>query len=159
MEASGTGNMKLALNGALTVGTLDGANIEIQDRVHADNIFIFGLLADEVAELRRVALDGARTILPSPALSEVLRMIETGVFSPGEPQRFAVLTDALRRTDHYMAVADFDSYWQAQRNVDALWRQPGDWAAACIRNIAGMGWFSTDRAINEYARSVWRVRF
>jgi starch phosphorylase len=159
MEASGTGNMKLALNGALTVGTLDGANIEIQDRVHADNIFIFGLLADEVAGLRRAALDDTRTVLPPPALSEVLRMIETGTFSPGEPHRFAMLTDALRRTDHYMVVADFDSYWQAQRNVDALWRQPDDWATACIRNIAGMGWFSADRAINEYVRSVWRARF
>jgi starch phosphorylase len=151
--------MKLALNGALTVGTLDGANIEIQDRVHADNIFIFGLLADEAGELRRAALADSRTITPSPALSEVLRMIETGVFSPGEPQRFAMLTDSLRRTDHYLVVADFDSYWQAQRNVDALWRRPGDWAASCIRNIAGMGWFSADRAINEYARSVWRARF
>ena len=159
MEASGTGNMKLALNGALTVGTLDGANIEIQDRVHADNIFIFGLLADEVGNLRRAALDNLRTIAPSPALSEVLRMIETGVFSPGEPHRFAMLTDSLRRTDHYLVVADFDAYWQAQRNVDELWRRPGDWAASCIRNIAGMGWFSADRAINEYARSVWRARF
>jgi starch phosphorylase len=159
MEASGTGNMKLALNGALTVGTLDGANIEIQDRVHADDIFIFGLLADEVGELRRAALDDLRTIVPSPALSEVLRMIETGVFSPGEPQRFAMLTDSLRRTDHYLVVADFDAYWQAQRKVDELWRRPGDWAASCIRNIAGMGWFSADRAINEYARSVWRARF
>ena len=159
MEASGTGNMKLALNGALTVGTLDGANIEIQDRVHADNIFIFGLLADEVGELRRAALDDLRTIVPSPALSEVLRMIETGIFSPGEPQRFAMLTDSLRRTDHYLVVADFDAYWQAQRAVDELWRRPDDWAAACIRNIAGMGWFSADRAINEYARSVWRARF
>jgi glycogen phosphorylase len=79
-------------------------------------------------------------------------MIETGVFSPGEPQRFAMLTDALRRTDHYLVVADFDSYWQVQRNVDELWRRPDDWAASCIRNIAGMGWFSADRAINEYAR-------
>jgi len=159
MEASGTGNMKLALNGALTIGTLDGANIEIRDRVGADNIFIFGLLADEVAELRREALDGARTVTPSPALGEVLEMIETGVFSPGEPRRFAMLTDRLRRSDDYMVVADFEAYWQAQRTVDELWRKPDDWASACIRNIAGMGWFSADRAINEYARSVWRARF
>src|SRR5579863_6209163 len=110
MEASGTGNMKFALNGALTIGTLDGANIEICDSVGAGNIFIFGLLADEVAELRRSAFDGARTIAPSPILSEVLEMIETGIFSPGEPHRFAMLTDRLRRSDDYMAVADFDSY-------------------------------------------------
>ena len=159
MEASGTGNMKLALNGALTIGTLDGANIEIRDRVGADNLFVFGLGADEVARLRRAALDGARTIAPSPALSEVLEMIETGLFSPGEPHRFAMLTDRLRRSDDYMVVADFDSYWQAQRGVDELWRKPDAWAGACIRNIAGMGWFSADRAINEYARSVWRARF
>ena len=86
-------------------------------------------------------------------------MIETGVFSPGEPRRFAMLTDALRHSDHYMVVADFDSYWQTQREADALWRKPDAWAAMCIRNIAGMGWFSADRAINEYARLVWRASF
>jgi starch phosphorylase len=98
-------------------------------------------------------------IAPSPALSEALLMIETGFFSRDEPHRFAMLTDRLRRSDDYMVVADFDAYWQAQRAVDALWRKPADWAGACIRNIAGMGWFSADRAINEYARSVWRARF
>src|SRR5258708_11894218 len=101
MEASGTGNMKLALNGALTIGTLDGANIEIRDRVGPDNIFIFGLKADEVAELRREALDDARESVPSPPLSEVLEMIETGVFSPDEPERFGLLTEKLRRGDDY----------------------------------------------------------
>jgi starch phosphorylase len=156
MEASGTGNMKFALNGALTIGTLDGANVEIRDHVGADNFFIFGLLADEVAKLRR---DRECPIVPSPMLAEVLEMIETGVFSPGEPQRFAMLTDALRRHDPYMIVADFDAYWTAQRRVDALWQQPDEWAKACIRNIAGMGWFSADRAIGEYARTVWSARF
>src|SRR5258708_39860521 len=96
MEASGTGNMKLALNGALTIGTLDGANIEIRDRVGPDNLFIFGLTADEVAEQRRAQVEGARAITPSPALSEVLEMIETGVFSPDDPRRFAMLTDRVR---------------------------------------------------------------
>jgi starch phosphorylase len=159
MEASGTGNMKLALNGALTVGTLDGANIEIRDSVGADNIFIFGLLADEVAALRRSALDGARSITASPELAEALEMIEIGVFSPSEPDRFAMLTENLRRTDHYMTVADFGAYWQAQREVDALWAKPDQWAAACLCNIAGMGVFSADRAISEYAHSVWDARF
>ncbi len=159
MEASGTGNMKLALNGALTIGTLDGANIEIRDNVGADNIFIFGLLADEVAELRRAAQDGVRAIAPSPMLAEVLEMIETGVFSPGEPDRFAMLTRALRHGDHYMIVADFDSYWRAQRRADEMWRDQDAWSAACVRNIAGMGWFSADRAIGEYAKSVWHARF
>jgi glycogen phosphorylase len=158
MEASGTGNMKLALNGALTIGTLDGANIEIQDRVGADNIFIFGLLAEEVAQLRRDVLDGTRAIVLPPALSETLHMIETGVFSTDEPHRFAALTDSLRRSDDYMIVADFESYWETQRKADSLWRNPGGWAKACVRNIAGMEWFSADRAIKEYAKSVWRTR-
>jgi starch phosphorylase len=159
MEASGTGNMKLALNGALTIGTLDGANIEIRDGVGADNIFIFGLRADDVAELRRSAHEGRRRIAPSPALAEVLEMIETGVFSPGDTQRFRMLTDGLRYGDHYMIAADFDSYWEAQRQVDAVWREPEEWARMCIRNIAGMGWFSADRAIGDYAKSVWHARF
>jgi starch phosphorylase len=159
MEASGTGNMKLALNGALTIGTLDGANLEIRDAVGADNIFIFGLLADEVAELRQAAREGGRTIAPSPALNDVLEMIEMGVFSPGERDRFAPLTQALRNADPYMIVADFDSYWRAQRAADELWREPDAWSAACARNIAGMGWFSADRAIGEYARTVWHARF
>ncbi len=159
MEASGTGNMKLALNGALTIGTLDGANIEIRDAVGADNIFIFGLLADEVAELRRAAREGSRAIIPSAALNEVLAMIETGVFSPGERDRFQLLTQSLRHGDHYMIVADFDAYWRAQRRADELWRDPDAWAAACARNIAGMGWFSADRAIGEYAKTVWHARF
>jgi glycogen phosphorylase len=158
MEASGTGNMKLALNGALTIGTLDGANIEIRDRVGADNIFIFGLLADEVAQQRRDALHGSRAIVSPPALAEVLEMIEAGIFSPGEPHRFVMLTDRLRRSDDYMLVADFTAYWQAQRQVDALWRDPDAWVRACIHNIAGMAWFSADRAIAEYAQSVWQAR-
>ena len=159
MEASGTGNMKLALNGALTIGTLDGANIEIRDAVGADNIFIFGLLADEVAELRRAGRDGSRAIASSPALNEVLQMIEGGVFSPGERDRFQMLTQALRHGDHYMIVADFDSYWRAQRRADEMWRNQDEWSAACVRNIAGMGWFSADRAIGEYAKTVWHARF
>jgi glycogen phosphorylase len=159
MEASGTGNMKLALNGALTIGTLDGANIEIRDAVGADNIFIFGLLADEAAELRAAAREGSRTIAPSPMLGEAIEMIETGVFSPGERDRFEMLTQALRQADPYLIVADFDTYWRAQRRVDEMWREQDAWAAACARNIAGMGWFSADRAIGEYAKSVWHTRF
>ena len=157
MEASGTGNMKLALNGALTIGTLDGANLEIRDRVGADNIFIFGLLAEEVAELRRQALDDQREIAPSPMLDEVIEMIETGAFSPDEPGRFQMLCERLRKSDDYMVVADFDAYWRAQRTVDELWQRPEEWAAMCLKNIAGMEYFSADRAIREYARLVWRT--
>ncbi|MBV8778314.1 MAG: glycogen/starch/alpha-glucan family phosphorylase, partial [Alphaproteobacteria bacterium] len=154
MEASGTGNMKLALNGSLTIGTLDGANIEIRDSVGNDNIFIFGLLADEVEERRRT---GTGPIVMPPKLAEVLDMIDRGVFSPGEPERFAPLTETLRRTDRYMIAADFDSYWQAQRRVDELWSAPEAWAACCIRNIAGMGFFSADRAVAEYVSTVWNA--
>jgi starch phosphorylase len=159
MEASGTGNMKLALNGALTIGTLDGANIEIRDSVGADNIFIFGLLADEVADLRQATRDGKRAIAASPILAEVLEMIESGAFSPGAPDRFDMLTQSLRHGDHYMIATDFDSYWRAQRRADEMWRNQAEWSAACVRNIAGMGWFSADRAIGEYAKSVWQARF
>jgi len=159
MEASGTGNMKLALNGALTIGTLDGANVEIRDAVGADNIFIFGLLADEVAELRQAAREGRRKIAPSPMLKEVLETIDGGAFSPGERDRFLPLTQALRQSDPYMIVPDFDSYWRAQRRADEMWNDPDAWSAACVRNIAGMAWFSADRAIGEYAKSVWHARF
>jgi starch phosphorylase len=158
MEASGTGNMKLALNGALTVGTLDGANIEIRDAVGAGNIFIFGLLADEVAERRQAVRDGKRAIVPSAILAEVLEAIEAGVFSPGERDRFRPLIHSLRHGDHYMIVADFDAYWRAQRQADDLWRDQEAWSAACVNNIAGMGWFSADRAIGEYAKTVWHAR-
>ena len=86
-------------------------------------------------------------------------MIETGVFSPGEPDRFQMLTQSLRHGDNYMIVADFDFYWRAQRRADEMWRNPDAWSAACVRNIAGMGWFSADRAIGEYAKTVWHARF
>jgi glycogen phosphorylase len=158
MEASGTGNMKLALNGALTIGTLDGANLEIRNRVGPDNIFIFGLVAEEVAAHRRAALAGEPAPRPSPILAEAIEMIETGIFSPDEPRRFVSLTERLRRSDDYLVVADFDAYWRAQREVDALWRRPSEWAAMCLRNIAGMAWFSADRAIQEYAGKVWPAR-
>jgi starch phosphorylase len=122
-------------------------------------MFLFGLEADEVAERRRAVSEGQAAITPSPALQDVLAMIEDGVFSPGEPDRFAMLTEQLRGDDRYMVVADFYTYWQAQRRVDALWRNPGLWARACLRNIAAMGWFSADRAIEQYAKSVWRAEF
>ncbi|HTZ35807.1 MAG TPA: glycogen/starch/alpha-glucan phosphorylase, partial [Stellaceae bacterium] len=157
MEASGTGNMKLALNGALTIGTLDGANIEIRERVGAGNIFIFGLTAEQVVALRAAAREAKRVIAPPPALAEALDMIDAGAFSPGEPERFRVLTDALRRDDNYMIVADFASYWATQREADALWRHRAQWTTRSIRNIAAMGWFSADRAIREYADAVWQT--
>jgi starch phosphorylase len=157
MEASGTGNMKLALNGALTIGTLDGANIEICERVGADNIFIFGLRADEAAARRCDGWNPADGIAASPALAGAIGAIEAGVLSPGDPQRFERLTQALRRSDDYLVTADFDDYFSAQRRIDALYRRRADWAQACIMNIAGMGWFSSDRAIRSYAEAIWRT--
>jgi starch phosphorylase len=158
-EASGTGNMKLALNGALTIGTLDGANIEIRDRVGADNIFIFGLTADEAAERARNGLDGAALIAATPALAEAVAAIETGAFSGGNRERFAPLTGRLRQGDPYLVAADFAAYSTAQQDVEVLWRCPTQWAEAAIHNIAGMSWFSSDRTIAGYARDIWGIPF
>ena len=157
MEASGTGNMKLALNGALTIGTLDGANIEIREQVGGENIFIFGLRADEVAERRANRHDAAEIIAASTPLAQVIDAIASGVFSPDDPQRFDRLTQALRHADHYMVAADFEEYFVTQRRADTLYGQKEAWAKACIANIAGMGWFSSDRAIRTYAEEVWHA--
>jgi starch phosphorylase len=159
MEASGTGNMKLALNGALTIGTLDGANIEIREHVGDENIFIFGLKTHEVEERRRQGLDASAAIAGSPRLSDALAAIESGVYSPGEPHRFAALTQALRYSDYYMVTADFEDYYQTQRSVEKLWLSKAGWTRASIVNIARMAWFSSDRAIGEYAREIWNVPF
>ena len=125
MEASGTGNMKLALNGALTIGTLDGANIEIRDRVGAENIFIFGLTADEVEQRRQARFTGPRRGEPVAAPGGGHSCIRSGAFSPDDADRFATIVDALLDYDHFMVAADFDAYWTAQRAVDALYGQAG----------------------------------
>jgi glycogen phosphorylase len=157
MEASGTGNMKLALNGALTVGTLDGANIEIRELVGADNMFIFGLEAEAVAEHRRAGLDAGASIAASPVLAQVLDAIESGAFSPDQPDRYRALVNVLRYQDYFMVCADFDAYLAIQRDIAALWRQPAAWWRSSILNTAGVGWFSSDRAIGEYASKIWDV--
>ena len=157
MEASGTGNMKFALNGALTIGTLDGANIEIRDHVGADNIAIFGMNADEVVARRAQGLDANDVITRSPRLSRAIHAIETGAFSPDEPDRFASIGHALRHLDHYMVSADFDSYYDAQRAIDTRWRAGPAWTRASILNVARMAWFSADRTIREYAEDIWNV--
>ena len=156
MEASGTGNMKLGLNGALTIGTLDGANIEIRDRVGAENIFIFGLTADEIEQRRQARFEGREAAAQSPRLAEAISCIRNGAFSPDDADRFGPIVEALLDYDHFMVAADFDAYWTAQRAVDDLYGQPGWWRAA-ILNTARMGWFSSDRAVREYAEKVWNV--
>jgi len=159
MEASGTGNMKLALNGALTIGTLDGANIEIRDHVGAQNIFIFGLRAEEVEERRRAGLQANSAIASSPELAQAIEAIETGVFSPDDTDRFAALMSALRHSDYYMVAVDFAAYWSTQRSVERLWLSTSDWTRASIFNIARMAWFSSDRTVGEYAHDIWKVPF
>jgi len=156
MEASGTGNMKFALNGALTIGTLDGANIEIKDRVGDENIVIFGMTAEEVAQ-RRDGYDPRSVIDASPELRQAVEAIASGVFSPDDPDRYKGLIAGLYEHDWFMVAADFDAYHAAQRGVDARWRNEGDWNAAAIRNVARVGWFSSDRTISEYARQIWGV--
>ena len=157
MEASGTGNMKFALNGALTIGTLDGANVEIRDRVGAENITIFGLTADEVAARRAEGYDPRGYIERSPELSQALSAICSGVFSPDDPDRYKGLIGELYDHDRFMIAADFDAYAAAQREVDARWADRPAWRAAAIRNVARVGWFSSDRTIGEYARDIWNV--
>ncbi len=158
MEASGTGNMKLALNGALTIGTLDGANVEIREHVGADNIFIFGATTQEIAQKRRAGVKGADAAAASPRLTRALDAIATGVFSPDDKDRFKPLLDAVLGYDPFMVVADFDAYWEAQRKVDALWNQPDLWWRTATLNIARMGWFSSDRTIREYADEIWGAK-
>ena len=157
MEASGTGNMKLALNGALTIGTLDGANVEIRDRVGPDNIFIFGLTAEAVVARRAQGLNVHETVGHIPALFQALEAIRNGSFSPGEPGRYQSLVDNLLDHDRFMVAADFESYANAQDSVDRLWRDKPRWWRAAITNTASVGWFSSDRTIREYAAEIWHV--
>jgi len=157
MEASGTGNMKFALNGALTIGTLDGANIEIKDHVGDDNIFIFGLTAQEVEEKRANGYNPRAVIESSRELLQAVNAIAGGVFSPDDPGRYKGLMDGLYDHDWFLVAADFDSYAAAQRDVDSRWLDQKAWRASAIRNIANVGWFSSDRTIAEYAKDIWGV--
>jgi starch phosphorylase len=157
MEASGTGNMKLALNGALTIGTRDGATVEIAERVPKDTIFLFGLTAEEVAERKARGSGGWPAIAASPRLAAVLEALERGDFSPDEPDRYRDLVASLRGPDPFMVASDFEAYWAAQRRVDRLWRDPAGWTRAAILNTANMAWFSSDRTITEYATTVWNI--
>jgi starch phosphorylase len=158
MEASGTGNMKLALNGALTIGTLDGANIEIRERVGPENMFIFGLTAAEVEERRRGGIDAVADIASAPMLADVLDSIHSGVFSADDPGRYHGLVNGLRHHDYFMVAADFEAYRYAQREVAMLWRQPDEWWRKAALNTARVGWFSSDRAVGEYAQDIWNIR-
>ncbi|KQV14037.1 maltodextrin phosphorylase [Rhizobium sp. Root1203] len=157
MEASGTGNMKFGLNGALTIGTLDGANVEMRDNVGDDNIKIFGLRADEVTNLRADGHNPRAIIESSRELSQALSAISSGVFSPDDRNRYSELIDGIYAHDWFMVAADFDAYAQAQREVDQLWIDTGSWYQKTICNTARMGWFSSDRTIRQYAKEIWRA--
>jgi starch phosphorylase len=157
LEASGTGNMKLALNGALTIGTLDGANVEIRERVGEDNIFIFGLTADQVAARKQRGYDPREAIDQSPSLREVLDAVGAGVFSHDQPDRFRDLIDAMYGNDQFLVTADFDSYAACQRQVADRWHDRHAWWRASILNTARVAWFSSDRTISEYASEIWNV--
>ncbi len=158
MEASGTGNMKFALNGALTIGTLDGANIEIMEAVGRENIFIFGLTAKEVEATRAAGYDPNRRVAADAELAEALDMIGRGYFTPSEPDLFTpILDNLLRHGDYYLVTADYRACLEAQDAVNALYLDPEAWTAASIRNTANMGFFSSDRAVLEYAKNIWNI--
>ncbi len=157
MEASGTGNMKLALNGALTVGTLDGANIEIRDNAGDENVFIFGLTAKEVEEKRRSGHSPREIVERSPHLKSVIDAIYSGEFSPDEPDRYHGLVGRLLESDWFMVTADFAAYSEALDRAEKVWRDPAAWTTKSIHNTARLGWFSSDRTIREYAHDIWNV--
>jgi starch phosphorylase len=157
MEASGTGNMKFALNGALTIGTLDGANVEMRDWVGEENIKIFGMTAEEVAKARAEGHNPRAIIEGSRELSQALAAIASGVFSPDDRNRFSGLVEGLYSHDWFMVAADFEAYAKAQREIDQLWMTPSAWYSKAIRNTARMGWFSSDRTIRQYAGEIWRA--
>ncbi|MBB3996616.1 glycogen/starch/alpha-glucan phosphorylase [Aureimonas pseudogalii] len=157
LEASGTGNMKFALNGALTIGTLDGANVEMLEHLGAENIFIFGLDADEVARMRREGHNGQSVIDRQPLLRSAIDSISAGVFCQEEPGRYASLMNSIRDRDWWMIAADFRAYWDTQRQLDMLWKKPDDWNKIAVHNTARMAWFSSDRSIREYAKDIWRA--
>ncbi len=156
MEASGTGNMKFGLNGALTIGTLDGANVEMLEHVGDENIFIFGLTAEQVAAAWRDGFDPTARIEATPALAEALEEIGSGVFSPDDRNRYRGLVDGLASGDRYLITADFAAYAEAQRAVGKLFASDDWWSKAAL-NTARLGWFSSDRTVREYASEIWRA--
>ncbi|WP_323038151.1 glycogen/starch/alpha-glucan phosphorylase [Pararhodobacter sp.] len=157
-EASGTGNMKFSLNGALTIGTLDGANVEIRELVGPENFFLFGMTADEVVECRKNPAHMAEAIAKSSRLKRAIDQIESGVFSHGDTTTYAALINNLRTHDYFTVCADFDSYWNVQRQVDAAWGDQDHWTRMAALNSARSGWFSSDRTIKGYMNDIWSIK-
>jgi starch phosphorylase len=159
MEASGTGNMKLALNGALTIGTLDGANIEIREQVGAEHMFIFGMTAAEVSAARARGYVPADVVRADPELAETLRMIDTGYFTPANVDDGKPIADRLGSDNEpFFVLADYQAYVAAQARVDALYALPDEWSRHAVINCLNMGIFSSDRSVREYAERIWNIR-
>ena len=150
--------MKFALNGALTIGTLDGANVELREAVGPENFFLFGLQTEDVARLKREGYDPRGVIERSPALAEALAMIESGFFSFGEPERFRPVIDSLRFEDRYLVCADFDDYAAAEERAAELYRDQRAWSRRALLNIAGASRFSADDTIRHYAAEIWGIQ-
>ena len=158
-EASGTGNMKMALNGALTIGTLDGANVEIKEEVGDDNIFIFGLTTPEVAEMKANGYNPWDYYHANAELKEVLDMIANGFFSAEEPNRYQAIFDNLMKNgDHYLLLADYASYVAKQDEVSQVYKDQEDWSRRAVLYVARIAKFSSDRTIGEYADNIWNVK-
>lgn len=156
-EASGTGNMKFAMNGALTIGTLDGANIEIRERVGAENFFLFGLTAEEVQDMKAKGYRPRQYYEADPDLREAIDMIASGYFSAGDRGLFNPLVESLLNQDEYLLLADYRSYLECQDRAMAAFRDQAHWTRMAILNTARMGWFSSDRSIREYCQKIWHV--
>jgi starch phosphorylase len=156
-EASGTGNMKFSMNGALTIGTLDGANVEIRDAVGAENFFLFGLTTDEIHALRRTGYRPYEHYEQNPSLKAALDLVASGHFSRGDASLFRPLIDSLLHHDDYFVLADFQSYIDCQKEVSRAWADPHHWTKMSILNTARMGYFSSDRTIRDYSRDIWRA--
>ncbi|MBU2962238.1 glycogen/starch/alpha-glucan phosphorylase [Citreicella sp. C3M06] len=156
-EASGTGNMKFALNGAPTVGTLDGANVEIRDHVGAENFFLFGMTAEEVMERRSVEDHARQAIDADPRLAGALRIIREGRFNPSEPERYHGVVNNLEGPDYFLVCSDFTDYWRAQREVDRAFADRQGWERMAALNTARSGWFSSDRTIRGYMKDIWKA--
>jgi starch phosphorylase len=156
-EASGTGNMKFAMNGALTIGTLDGANVEIRDIVGADNFFLFGLTAEEVAARKAAGYRPRDVYEANPELREVIDQLAGGLFSNGDRDLFRPIVDSLLGRDDYMLLADDQSYVECQERVNEAYADRRNWTRMSILNTARVGHFSSDRSIREYCREIWNI--
>jgi starch phosphorylase len=158
MEASGTGNMKFTMNGALTIGTLDGANVEIRDEVGHENFFLFGMSEEQVRQRRAQGYDPQGIYRDNQQLREAIDLINSGLFSHGDPELFRPLTDSLLYHDPYMVMGDFQSYVDCQAEVDRVYRDRSRWAQMSILNVARVGKFSSDRSIRDYCERIWKVK-